>query len=468
MLLHPSNSRVLLIGDPQRQVHLALQQAAPAAQVTAVATVFDAIAELTASPAGAYSAVLAPAEPIERRPEAAVRALRSLTSGSRLLLFGHPTLEPLSRKMLEFGADDYFVTPASPAELKQMLSAPALRLAPAEPAEGEAGQSPGEPEAAAFPAHMAPLAALPIPEILLDALINQPQDAPAAAVREINARIAPALQLQYLPNRSPAPAAPEGAAVLSHPVRPSTLTSDESDEMSVLHLVLPRDEEESAARHFLAQLAHLLGKIAGLQDRHNRLQKLAVTDDLTGVYNARFFRHFLSSIIERARVKLFPVTLLLIDIDNFKHDNDQYGHAVGDEILKQTASLIKRCCREHDRVARVGGDEFAVVFWEKEGPRQPKEPLAVPPGRTPQEPQQILARFRRMIETQEFKGLGPTGRGTLTISGGLAVFPFHGRDADELLKAADEELVFRAKRSGNNSIFLVGSGEVPFPSEGPQ
>ena len=86
--------RVLLIGDSQKNLQGALTQAMPAAQVTAVPDYFEAIAELAANQ---YTAVLASAEPIERRPEAAVRTLRQMAADARLVLFGHPTLEPLSR-----------------------------------------------------------------------------------------------------------------------------------------------------------------------------------------------------------------------------------------------------------------------------------------------------------------------------------------------------------------------------------
>src|SRR5688572_20411301 len=98
------------------------------ASITAVANHFDAIAELSA---GRFSAVLASAEPIERRPEAAVKALRQLAGDGRVILFGQPSLEPVSRKMLNFGADDYFVTPATPSELSQIFGAPPIRLATA-------------------------------------------------------------------------------------------------------------------------------------------------------------------------------------------------------------------------------------------------------------------------------------------------------------------------------------------------
>src|SRR5205823_3270764 len=131
------HQRVLLVGDARREVHGALVQALPGAQVTSVANLFDAIAEMSGN---AYTAVFAAAEPIERRPEAAVRALREMAGDGRVVLFGHPVFETLSRKMLEFGCDDYIVAPADPAELKQMLGTPPLRLADA--AADEAPPSP--------------------------------------------------------------------------------------------------------------------------------------------------------------------------------------------------------------------------------------------------------------------------------------------------------------------------------------
>src|SRR3954447_20903074 len=124
--------RILLIGDRDRGVHAALAQVLPGAEVVVVPNYFDAIAELSGqSSSGAgekYTTVLAAAEPIERRPEAAMKTLRDLAGDGRVLLFGHPTLEPLSRKMLDFGCDDYVITPVSPGEIQQMFGSPPLRL----------------------------------------------------------------------------------------------------------------------------------------------------------------------------------------------------------------------------------------------------------------------------------------------------------------------------------------------------
>src|SRR6478609_4974462 len=109
-----------------RQIQDNVARVLPGAEVMSIPGVFDGIAELAS---GRYTAILAAAEPIERRPEAAVRTLRRLAKNARLMLFGHPTLEPLSRKMLSFGVDDYLITPSSAEELQQMFGAPPLRIA---------------------------------------------------------------------------------------------------------------------------------------------------------------------------------------------------------------------------------------------------------------------------------------------------------------------------------------------------
>ena len=449
-----AHERILLVADASREVQGALSEAMPGAHVTSVGTYFDAIAEITAHP---YTTVLAAAEPIERRPEAAVKSLRQAAGNARVLLFGQPSLEPVSRKMLSFGCDDYVITPTTAAELHQVFGTPPLRIAAGG---ASADRGPGDvradPLVSSPPSNVALLMGLPLAEVLLDAMLQHPHDTATNAVNRINERIGPTMRLDYRRGDAEPPAAPDGSVTLRHAVRVN------NEDVASLCLTLPRDEEESAGRHFLAQLAHLMGKVASLEDRHTRLQKLAITDELTGLYNGRYFRHFLTRIIDKARTMRFPVTLLLFDIDNFKKYNDQYGHGVGDEILRQTAALMRRCCRDHDLVARISGDEFAVVFWEKEGPRQPRDgKAAASPGRPPQSVMFILDRFRRLLSLPDFSNLGKTGKGTLTISGGLAVFPYDANDVEALIDAADRALMFGAKQTGKNSISLVGYEEPP-------
>jgi PleD family two-component response regulator len=444
--------RILLIADGDRHVAGALQQAVPSAQITSVDTVFDGVAELAE---GSFTTILAAAAPIERRPEAAVRTLRELAGDSRLLLFGHPTLEPLTRKMLDFGADDYIVTPVVPAELEQIFCQPRLRLAlPAD----DAGEEPRAQVASSCAGKVPLLLGLPLADILLDSLIHHPQDARSAAVKQINSRFGSDAQLHWIGRNQPAPPPAQEAISLVHPVHAGSHVAGQL----VLHL--HKSEDHTAARHALGEIAALLGKMGLVQDTHRTLQRLVMTDELTGAYNGRYFKHFLTKICEKAMEKQFSVTLLLFDIDNFKKYNDDFGHGVGDEILKQTAIVMRDCCREHDVVARISGDEFAVVFWDKEGPRLPREPRdgngPTPPLRPPHAPAQVFERFRRKIASPEMRVLGDTGQGTLTISGGLAAFPWEARTPEELITLADKRLMFGAKKAGKDSLFLVGGDNL--------
>jgi PleD family two-component response regulator len=197
-------------------------------------------------------------------------------------------------------------------------------------------------------------------------------------------------------------------------------------------------------------------------ERIRELEKLATEDDLTGLKNRRYVREFLRQIIERAKAEDLRVTLFLFDIDNFKHYNDTYGHAVGDVVLRQAAVMMRKCCRAHDVISRIGGDEFAVIFWDLPSDHASYAPVpeAAPERRGakvghPQEAFLISERFRKEISSVEFSFLGSEGKGVLTISGGLASFSSDGMTAEELLEQADRAML-EAKRSGKNRIYLIG------------
>ena len=157
------------------------------------------------------------------------------------------------------------------------------------------------------------------------------------------------------------------------------------------------------------------------------------------------------------------VSLFVFDIDDFKHYNDTYGHPIGDMVLKQAATMMKRCCREHDIIGRIGGDEFAVIFWDcpVEGSggsisQQAKSERRVSAGEHPHEAFFMSERFRKQISSTELTFLGTGGKGELTISGGLASFPRDGLNTEELFVQADKAML-EAKRSGKNRIYLIGS-----------
>lgn len=187
------------------------------------------------------------------------------------------------------------------------------------------------------------------------------------------------------------------------------------------------------------------------------LEKLATEDELTGLKNRRYIWEFSRQIVQRATREKGRVTVLIFDIDDFKHYNDVYGHMAGDQLLKQAALLMQRCCRRHDVVGRIGGDEFAVVFWDD---ARRKTTSAGTERRSsladhPNEVIFIAKRFRQELEKTEFHLLGPEGKGVLTISGGLASLGRDGSTAQQLLRAADRALL-EAKQSGKNRIYLVG------------
>jgi GGDEF domain-containing protein len=196
---------------------------------------------------------------------------------------------------------------------------------------------------------------------------------------------------------------------------------------------------------------------SSIEKRLRYLERLATTDDLTGLKNRRYIREFGRQIIDRARQNAGRVTLLVFDIDNFKHYNDVYGHSIGDQILKQAAILMRRCCRLHDVVGRIGGDEFAVVFWDDPHAisTEPAGDRRIAEAEHPSEPIFVARRFQNEFGHAELDLLGPEGEGVLTISGALARFPRDGTTIQELFEKADSALL-AAKRSGKNRIYLVG------------
>lgn len=180
--------------------------------------------------------------------------------------------------------------------------------------------------------------------------------------------------------------------------------------------------------------------------QHAELRDAAYRDPLTGAWNRRYFDRFMSAALARSRDGRHNLTLLVFDIDDFKIYNDKYGHTAGDEILIETVRLLQSTVRPTDRVCRIGGDEFAVVFYEPTGPR-------VTGSRHPTSFFDIARRFQKQVWEHRYPKLGCEAPGTLTISGGLATFPWDGSTPQALLERADQ-LALDSKRLGKNAITL--------------
>ncbi len=121
-------------------------------------------------------------------------------------------------------------------------------------------------------------------------------------------------------------------------------------------------ERDEAVQRALKVAIDAERRIAQLQRRIDQLEKLAVTDELTGLLNRRGIEQQLSRTLELSRRHGEPGLLVYVDLDGFKMVNDTYGHAAGDEVLKQVARLLTENVRCTDFVGRLGGDEFAVLL----------------------------------------------------------------------------------------------------------
>lgn len=186
------------------------------------------------------------------------------------------------------------------------------------------------------------------------------------------------------------------------------------------------------------------------RDRVHASRELAYRDDLTGIWNRRYFRLFLDRSITEARRVRRPVTIMLFDIDDFKRYNDAFGHEAGDEILRETVRLLLSTVRAGDRVCRIGGDEFAVVFADLEQPRTAG-------SSHPDSVEQLAERFRDQIRLARFPKLGCDAPGTITISAGLATFPWDSHEPEELLRIADARLL-ESKSRGKNCLTFGPDG----------
>ncbi len=172
--------------------------------------------------------------------------------------------------------------------------------------------------------------------------------------------------------------------------------------------------------------------IAALREQSSALERESREDPLTGIPNRRHFMQRLAAEFEVAQAVGQPLTLAIADLDRFKIVNDNLGHTVGDEALKRSAALMRQLCRETDLVARIGGEEFALIL-----PGMPHAAAAT-----------FCERLRRAIEAHDWRLVHPHLR--VTVSIGLAQWDGEA-DGTALLEAADAQL-YRAKRAGRNRV----------------
>lgn len=178
-----------------------------------------------------------------------------------------------------------------------------------------------------------------------------------------------------------------------------------------------------------------------IQNAHyvERVKQLAYLDGLTGIFNRRFFEMRINEEVERARRYSTGVAVIIADIDHFKRLNDEFGHLLGDEVLRQVSSIFHQHVRKMDVVCRYGGEEFAILLT------QTNEQQALT----------VAEKLRKQVQQWQFPGVPRA----ITVSAGVAAFPTHGRSRDEIVRAADQGL-YVAKQDGRNLVRMITAGSA--------
>jgi diguanylate cyclase (GGDEF)-like protein len=200
-------------------------------------------------------------------------------------------------------------------------------------------------------------------------------------------------------------------------------------------ILRPLDEKELRAR--VGNLLRMRRWSLELRKEHDRVMKLAVTDDVSGFNNTRYLHRYLDRFLDNAAHKPREISLVFFDLDNFKSVVDEHGHLLGSKALKEVAQTVGGVLEEDDRLVRYGGDEFIAIL-----PRQSKPEAMVK-----------VERMQDAIASARF--LQKEGvNAHLTASFGLASYPEDARDKRELLAEADRCL-FRSKSAGKDRITVA-------------
>ncbi|MBN2562544.1 MAG: GGDEF domain-containing protein [Phycisphaerae bacterium] len=422
-------ARLLVVADLKRLGPIVQRCFAPQA-IIGVRGYLAGIAEIRQAPT---RAVLVGHDVSCRNIGDAIAAMKAAAGDAPVVFCCEPAYEHIGRSLLSHGADDYVIFPPERAELERALGIPSR------PTQERWIET---PIVAPVPSaeELARLADV------LPRLIAGDAGVPDAMATLVCAALNAESTTIVLDGKT------GGAGRVSHGQFDAVLTEPISDdEQPIGQIRVGKCCAGGYTHEDTAKLRHygvLFGRMVAGARRAEEWRRLAMTDDLTGLPNRRRLIEFLEDKLAEATRARSTVTVLYFDIDDFKRYNDEYSHDAGDEILRDVGRLFVQCSRDTDMVARYGGDEFVVAFWDPEGPRTVG-------SRHPEAVLDVVHRFREALKNHTFERLGPEASGRLTISGGIAHYPWDARTATELIETADRALL-RAKAAGKNRFWIVG------------
>ncbi|MGH9884804.1 MAG: GGDEF domain-containing protein [bacterium] len=185
-------------------------------------------------------------------------------------------------------------------------------------------------------------------------------------------------------------------------------------------------------------------RVRSLTHRVTRTHHRAITDPLTHLYNFGFFRERVDIELERARHTGDLVSLVIFDLDHFKHFNDTNGHQEGNIVLVTVAEILKGAGRRADIMARYGGEEFVALLY----------------GANREEASRFAESVRELVQEHPFPGGEQQPGGRVTLSAGVSTFPWDASDEESLIKTADQNL-YRAKELGRNQVVTSEQPQAP-------
>ena len=212
--------------------------------------------------------------------------------------------------------------------------------------------------------------------------------------------------------------------------------------LGLLAMSRPSLHSESA-KAVLRLIAHIGAMALQHATAYGAMKSTAEIDGLTGIYNKTYTMTYLSEKIFESEKNSSEVSILLMDIDNFKNYNDVNGHDEGDRLLKKFVQVVAENTRENNVFGRYGGEEFLLIF----------------PGTSSEQALKAAENILRHVATHDFPHREKQPLGILSFSGGVANYPRDGYGSTELIRAADKAL-YEAKRNGRNRVYPAASKQL--------